>query len=130
MDAALQAQHYLVSTVLNSINTFSTLLYFNTSAFNTSCIQHYSYSTNTYSTHPAFNTPSIQQFLYLTLLDFNNHGFNTTLFEQSWIQQSLFSTNLDSTPLVSTILVFYNHSCNFFLVHLFCRTTLSFIIGA
>ena len=75
---ASQAQHYSVSTLLNSTLFFSTLLDFNTSAFNTDCIQHYSYSTSTYSTHLAFNTPCIQHFLYSTLLDFNNHGFNTT----------------------------------------------------
>ena len=93
-----QAQHYSVSTLLNSTNSFSTLLDFNTSTFNTSCIQHYSYSTSTYSTHLAFNTPPIQHFLYSTLLDFNNHGFNTTCFQHPWFQHSL----------ISTILVFNN----------------------
>ena len=92
---ASQAQHYSVSTLLNSTNSFSTLLDFNTSAFNTSCIQHYSYSTSTYSTRLAFNTSCIQHFLYSTLLDFNNHGFNTTCFQHPWFQQSLFSTILD-----------------------------------
>ena len=91
---ARRAQHYSVSTLLNSTNSFSTLLDFNTSAFNTSCIQHYSYSTSTYSTHLAFNTPRIQHFLYSTLLDFNNHGFNTTCFQHPWFQHSLFSTIL------------------------------------
>ena len=58
---ASRAQHYLVSTLFNSTLFFSTLLEFNTSVFNTDCIQHYSYSTSTYSTHLAFNTPRIKK---------------------------------------------------------------------
>ena len=114
---ALQAQHYLVSTLLNSTNSFSTLINFNTFAFSTPFIQLYSYSTSTYSTHLAhliFNNFCIQHYLISilmdsTLLDFNNHGFNNPCFQQTWIQQSLFST-----PLFSTILVFNNPSCDIF----------------
>ena len=87
---ASQSQHRLVSTLLNSTNSYSTLLDFNTSAFNNSCIQHYSDSTSTYSTYLAFNTSCIQQLLYSTLLDFNNHGFKYPCFQHT----------LDSTSIV------------------------------
>ena len=116
---ALQAQHCLVSTLLNSANSFSTLLDFNTSAFNTSCIQHYSNSTSTYLTHLASTTPCIKKFhinttwfqrswiqhyLILTIKDstflvFNKPGFNNPCFRHPWFQQSLFSTILDFNNL-------------------------------
>ena len=74
--------------------------FINTTRFQHFCIQHILYSTLLLFNKHLFNTPRIQQLLYSTLLDFNNHGFNSTQFQQSWIQHSLFSTNLDSTILV------------------------------
>ena len=77
---ASQAQQYLVSTLWNSTNLYSTLLDFNTSAFN-SCIQHFSIKL-------AFNTSCIQHDLISTIMDstilvINNNGFNNPCFQRT-----------------------------------------------
>ena len=77
---ASQAQHYLVSTLFNSTNSYSTLL-----DFNNSCIQHYS---NLHSTHLAFNKSCIQHYLISTIMDstilvLNNNGFNNRCFQHT-----------------------------------------------
>ena len=108
----LPCGHCFAGSTLLSFNTFEFNKFFlNTNQFQHFCIQHPFYSTLLLFNKHLFNTsctPHIQQFLYSTLLDFNTHGFNTTWFQQSWVQQSLFSTNLDSTIIVFNTLVFNN----------------------
>ena len=96
---ASQAQHYLVSTLLNSTNSYSTLLDFNTSAFNNSCIQTTQYALH--STHLAFNKSCIQHYLISTIMDstilvLNNHVFNHSCFQHT----------LDSTIIVFIIYIY------------------------
>ena len=108
MATALQAQHYLVSTLLNSTNSFQTLLdsnllHWTPLVFNTTPIQQAPVQHTLHSTHLAFNNFCIQQYLIMdsTLPNFNNHGFNNPCFQQTWIPESLFLT-----LLVPTILFF------------------------